>query len=408
MKERNVISSTFDSCDIVNLLVDGLKNSFLIIDEFHNLSENNINDINDPINQMITRPINRLFVSATPIKDFLGIRTIYTYEWKRAIENKYICDFNIYLPDIPEINKYIEIIQNNYTEDEIKLIRKAYNLVKSMLFNGDRRCICYLTTIEKAQMFNRMLSFVGNIFNVEIDREQIDCNTRRMKRSEIIQKFKNSTRLFILLNVHVLDEGIDIPECDSVCITQPNNNIINIVQRMCRANRIYLNKTSCNIYLWCSEKKTNDILNYLFVKTDNCIRNKIYKINNNNKKNNVTYNIPDQPAPTIEKNNVLYDISDQLAPTIEKKNYKCTICNHQFSQKNNMYSHMKYRCKIKKKNENDKRNIYNELLESEKKINENLEKRIKQLESKKKSVNVNSNNVNSFNNIILVGYGNEN
>ena len=68
---------------------------------------------------------------------------------------------------------------------------------------------------------------------------------------------------------------------------------------------------------------------------------------------------------------------------------------------------MKYRCKIKKKNEDDKQNIYNELLEL-KKINENLEKRIKQLESEKKSVNVKSNNVNSFNNIIFVGYGNEN
>ena len=91
---------------------------------------------------------------------------------------------------------------------------------------------------------------------------------------------------------------------------------------------------------------------------------------------------------------------------VEKK-YVCGYCNHQFTQRNNMYSHMKYRCKIKKKNEDDKQNIYNELLEL-KKINENLEQRIKQLEFEKKSVNIKSNNVNSFNNIILVGYGNEN
>ena len=46
IKIKNVISSTFDSCDIVNILCNDLKNSFLIIDEFHNLSENNINDDN--------------------------------------------------------------------------------------------------------------------------------------------------------------------------------------------------------------------------------------------------------------------------------------------------------------------------------------------------------------------------
>ena len=282
---QNVISSTFDSCDILNQLIGKLKNSLLIVDEFHNLSENMINDTDNPINKLINNPINKVFVSATPIKDLMNITNIYTYSWQKAIQNKYICDFNIYLPNIPEINKYIEIIQNNYTEIEIKLMKKAYNLIKSMLFNGDKRCICYLTTIEKAHIFNRMLSFVGNIFNIEISREQIDCTTRRMKRTEIIQKFKNSNRLFVLLNVHVLDEGIDIPECDSVYITQPNNNIINIVQRMCRANRIYQNKTECNVYLWCSEKKTEKILNYLFVKTDQCIENKIFKINKNTRTN---------------------------------------------------------------------------------------------------------------------------
>jgi superfamily II DNA/RNA helicase len=159
---------------------------------------------------------------------------------------------------------------------EIKLIKKAYNLIKNMLFNGDKKCICYLTTIEKANIFNKILSLISTTFNIEIEREQIDCNTKRMKRNEIIDKFKNSDKMYILLNVHVLDEGIDIPECDSVYITQPNNNIINIVQRMCRANRIYKNKTECDIYLWCSKNKTNKILTYLFEKIEENIKNKIF------------------------------------------------------------------------------------------------------------------------------------
>ena len=309
IKTKNVISSTFDSCDVVNQLIGRLKNSFLIVDEFHNLSDNMINDNSNEINKLINKPINKVFVSATPIKDFMTINNIYTYGWQKAIQNKYVCDFNIYLPNIPEINKYIEIIQNNYTTIEVKLIKKAYNLIKSMLFNGDKRCICYLTTIEKAHIFNRMLSFVGNIFNIEISREQIDCTTRRMKRTEIIQKFKNSNSLFVLLNVHVLDEGIDIPECDSVYITQPNNNIINIVQRMCRANRIYLDKTECNVYLWCSEKKTEKILNYLFMKTDRCMENKIFKINNNTR-NKIVY---------MDNVRSIYDVKNETLISYLKK-----------------------------------------------------------------------------------------
>ena len=285
IKLKNVISSTYDSCNIVNLLIDSLENRYIIVDEFHNLSENNINDDKNEINKLITKNINKVFVSATPIKDFMNITDIYTYEWKKAIENKYICDFNIYLPEITDITNFIEFIESKYTVDKIKIIKKAYNLIKGMLFNGDKRCICYLTTIEKANMFNNILTFIGNIFNIEIERDQIDCNTKRIKRNDIIKKFKTSNKMFILLNVHVLDEGIDIPECDSVYITQPNNNIINIVQRMCRANRIYKNKTKCNIYLWCSEKKTNIILDYLFMKTNGCIENKIYKVCSNKQKN---------------------------------------------------------------------------------------------------------------------------
>jgi superfamily II DNA or RNA helicase len=281
LKEKNVISSTYDSCVIINFLIKKLENCYIIVDEFHNLSKNNLTDENNDIYKLLNYETNKVFISATPIKNFMNIldTNIYTYKWKDAIENKYICDFNIYLPILScEIINFLDIIKDNYTQLELKIIKKAYNLVKGMLFNGDKKCICYLTTIEKANIFNKILILISNTFNVEIEREQIDCNTKKLKRNEIINKFKNSDKLFILLNVHVLDEGIDIPECDSVYITQPNNNIINIVQRMCRANRIYKNKTNCNIYLWCTEKKTKYILNYLFEKMDESIKNKINKI----------------------------------------------------------------------------------------------------------------------------------
>ncbi len=204
---KNIISSTYDSCDVVNLLINKLDNCYIVIDEFHNLSENNIEDNNNEIYKLLNRNIKKLFVSATPIKKFMNIeeKNIYDYKWNDAIINKYICDFKIYLPNVSdELNKFMEVIKNNYDEMKLKLIKKAYNLVKSMLLNGDKKCICYLTTIEKANTFNKILTLISNTFNVEIEREQIDCNTKRLKRNEIISKFKENNNLFILLNVHVL------------------------------------------------------------------------------------------------------------------------------------------------------------------------------------------------------------
>jgi hypothetical protein len=223
-----------------------------------------------------------------------------------------------------------------------------------MLFNGDKKCICYLTTIDKAITFNKILTFIASIFNVEIEREQIDCNTKRLKRNEIIEKFIKRDNIFILLNVHVLDEGIDIPECDSVYVTQPNNNILNLVQRMCRANRIYKNKTFCNIYLWCNEKKTNKILNYLFEKTDMTIKNKINKIStkdlkeehcelksvNNNQNNNNVIN----KNYNIIKNELFLNTEH---PEIQTDSNTCMYCNTTFVQKVSLNRHLKKSCKSK-------------------------------------------------------------
>jgi phage anti-repressor protein len=48
---------------------------------------------------------------------------------------------------------------------------------------------------------------------------------------------------------------------------------------MCRANRILDNKTTCNIYLWCTDKKTNLILDYINQNTQGFIKNKVYIYN---------------------------------------------------------------------------------------------------------------------------------
>jgi len=60
----------------------------------------------------------------------------------------------------------------------------------------------------------------------------------------------------IICNVHILDEGIDIPECDAVYLTHPNNNPINIIQRISRSNRLNINNNEkiAKIFLWCKNE----------------------------------------------------------------------------------------------------------------------------------------------------------
>ena len=66
-QNKNIIGSTFDSCDVINKLLEKLEGStIIIIDECHNLSHANITDNNNEINKLLVSNYKILFVSATP------------------------------------------------------------------------------------------------------------------------------------------------------------------------------------------------------------------------------------------------------------------------------------------------------------------------------------------------------
>ena len=187
IKDKNIISSTYDSVDIVIQLINRLKNVYMIIDEFHNLSDNNINDKENDMYKLINYNCDKIYLSATPIKNFLNITDEYNYSWRDAIKNKYICDFTIYIPDKNEdYQLFVELIKKtcNKLVDE-KIIKKAYFMLKSMLFNGDKKCICYMTCIDFANSMCNILEWLCKLLNVDIEYWQIDCNTKKTIREQI-------------------------------------------------------------------------------------------------------------------------------------------------------------------------------------------------------------------------------
>jgi hypothetical protein len=122
-----------------------------------------------------------------------------------------------------------------------------------------------------------------------------------------------------------------------------------------------------------------------------------------------------RPKPIIdenEENNEEEENNDKV--------YKCSFCSKIFNSATNMYRHMKYSCKIKKKEDNDRDKIYAMLLESNKRFavleesNKRLEEEVAKMKNTKgtrntnNTANINNGTINiNNNNIILVGYGNE-
>ncbi|VBB18593.1 hypothetical protein YASMINEVIRUS_1056 [Yasminevirus sp. GU-2018] len=97
----------------------------------------------------------------------------------------------------------------------------------------------------------------------------------------------------------------------------------------------------------------------------------------------------------------------------------CKLCEKGFTTETSMYRHVRTSCKVKKENDNEKSKIYERLVEIEAKYkeieqeNKKLTKRIKTMQTviggENHNISINNGTVNNHNtnNIILVGYGQE-
>jgi len=283
LKEKNIISSTYDSVDILNKLIKKLDNYIIFVDEFHNLSHANLNNKTNNIYKLITKNERVIFLSATPIKHELFGDIIYKYDWKEAINNKYICDFKIILPeDINDTKVFDELLTNiNYNDINKNIIMKCYYILRGIQYYGNKKTIIYVSTTEEANTYLNILSWINKLLNIEINSNIIDYRTSKLNRIKYINEFTNSHINQILINLQILNEGLDIPECDSIFITKSNDNVINLIQRMCRCNRISNNKSFGYIFMWIYK---NNISNIFSNKIEYF---KFNKKNNNNTLNNI-------------------------------------------------------------------------------------------------------------------------
>jgi superfamily II DNA or RNA helicase/phage anti-repressor protein len=286
LENKNIIGSTFNSGDIINKLFPKLNGSTIIfIDECHNLSNSMLTDTNNEIYKILNNNYKIIFISATP-KDYkteyqnIFGTTKYILSWSDAISNKYICKSEFYYPNSDKIIEYIDEIKfDKSIVEKTKLIYKVYFLLESIKTLEIKKCIVYIKTVKESEQFRNILKVLNIYFEFKLAVYEINYNIGKTARNTALNKFKNnSTKISIILNVHVLDEGIDIPECDSVFLTNPNNNPINMIQRISRANRILKgNNKTAKVLIW---GKNQEKIEFIKKKIENYIPVNFCNINN--------------------------------------------------------------------------------------------------------------------------------
>ena len=138
------------------------------------------------------------------------------------------------------------------------LIRYGQCLINGLLKTGSTKCIGYFRTIEECNIFREIFEKVTAKYHF------LDCWTRSItsftlpnESNNILTEFQRKHCISLLASVRILDEGIDIPKCDSIFLSNLTDSFsaIRTVQRMFRANRLDPDNDNKkeNIYFWTNE-----------------------------------------------------------------------------------------------------------------------------------------------------------
>ena len=275
-KSGFLLSATYDSSDVISALMADIEvntaRTLIIVDEFHNLSESNICEETDYMNQIITSiGFKKLFMSATPrvfdleetgdSYDYILGTPFYTMPFKFAIDNGFITDYRIWLPSIHEDLGQLhgEIGQELGIADiiggENVLYSKAIYLFSCLVNTGAHKCIVYCPDTNEIRELMDLMAKLNDFYCLDLHMDSITSVDSAESREKSLAEFASSQRTSLLFSVRILDECIDIPSCDSIYITYPTKAKIRTIQRLMRCTRtLPADKHKVgNVFIWCSE-----------------------------------------------------------------------------------------------------------------------------------------------------------
>ena len=266
-----LISSTFCSVDVILKSLKYMNDPLFIIDEFHNLSKNNVTNDDDDFYKLLNSNQRILFMSATPrvyemeeedYNDSIFGPIIYNMTFTEAIQKKYITDYQIWLPSISENNDELINDLTIYSIDHV-IKAKCIFFFSCLVNNGSRKCIIYCIDNNELENMKESMNKLNEYYCLNYLISQITSSNNAKSRKDILDNFKSDDRIQLLFSIRILDECIDIPTCDSIFITYPSQSKIRTIQRLSRCIRI--NKRNKfkkgNIYIWCDQY--DQILNTL-------------------------------------------------------------------------------------------------------------------------------------------------
>ena len=269
--------------DILNVLPK--ERVYIAVDEVHNL-------VSLPsICQYINSFPNVLFISATIPYELYDVfpdtECVYQFSLAEGIEKKYICDYEVIVPD-EDMNTDTDTDTENITELSTNMDSKVYFLFNGMIKTGSRRCIVYLSSQQECDDFLERCNKISEKYHgIYIWTNKITAESSYKEREHRMKEFEADLGydLYIFASVRILDESVNLTRCDSEFITNfsDNSSRIRIVHRLMRGGRLDSNNPSKknHLFLWAPDESLCKEPFSLLRKQDPEFHKKIRAINTN-------------------------------------------------------------------------------------------------------------------------------
>ncbi|CAN5662017.1 DUF3427 domain-containing protein [soil metagenome] len=240
----------FASIQTLNNRINSLNLSesfydFIIIDEVHHIAASSYRPI---LNYF--RPKILLGLTATPermdgediLKDFSNTIAA-EIRLPEALNRKLLCPFQYFgITDSIDLSnlqwsngRYLPSeLSRMYTQNDKRVGEIIFNLNKYLKDINDVRALCFCVTQEHAQ-------FMAEKFTLTGLKADYLVSSRNELRSELRRKFisKEINYLFV---VDIFNEGVDIPDIDTVLFLRPTESLTVFLQQLGRGLRLADNK----------------------------------------------------------------------------------------------------------------------------------------------------------------------
>lgn len=230
---------------IENINLSAAYYDFIIIDEVHHIAASSYRAVLEHFKPKIL-----LGLTATPermdgediLKDFCDTIAA-EIRLPEALNRKLLSPFqyfgvtdNVDLSNVKWQNgRYLPgELTKLYTQNDLRVNHILQNIEKYLLDVNDVRALCFCVTQEHAQ-------FMAEKFTLAGLKADYLVSSRNNERSELRRKFiqKEINYLFV---VDIFNEGVDIPEIDTVLFLRPTESLTLFLQQLGRGLRLADNK----------------------------------------------------------------------------------------------------------------------------------------------------------------------